>query len=103
MSRVIFAETEKHALAMRSWLKLDPTIWHVNVYGGRLKGVYESAVLVRPLSGPSLEHFLWVSKVLAPKVFDPSKIIPLHWFYEEMASNQIQFDWPENQLPYHGS
>jgi hypothetical protein len=83
MLNTVFASGLNHARAIVSWFDLDPDLWEVAAYGDQLASRYDRVILVRPVEGPTQEHFLWLSTVLAPRVTSIDNITALHWTYEE--------------------
>lgn len=69
LKNLMVASTHKHAAAMISWLKFDPSAWDTAVYGDDLTGRrYWYVRCIRPIGEITLEHSAWALTMLMPCV-----------------------------------
>lgn len=64
---VVIGDTRKHAQAMIHWMKMDPKRTVALAYGDPLPEKCGAAHLIRPLAGPTDEHFAWIAGVVKIK------------------------------------
>jgi hypothetical protein len=92
---VVVADSRLHAEAIIRWAGLNPENWVPGAYGKKLNGLYDQALLVRPLAGITEEHSDWIIGYLVPRVLREKgiKTHPSDWLpgEEEMAER----DGPE--------
>lgn len=91
MKSLIVASALSHGSAMLKWCGHDPRLWHCVRYGDKLKGVYNAALVIRPIGEITDDHALWVHEVMKPRIFGPIEAVP-GWVSPTPALAQLTYE-----------